>query len=113
MLRWRSTWRATILYRRRIRAVDKTEYRREDEKGLDPESVPYPAAENGDEDAYQVVYRNAGRDRGSGLFRRIGKVFDVDVRSHRGERDHRIEDIVNAADDECDIPRKNVVREAV
>ena len=67
------------LYRCRIRAVDESEYRREDEKGLDPECVPDPAAENGDEDAYQVVYGNAGRDRGSCLFRRIGKIFDIDV----------------------------------
>ena len=75
--------------------------------------MPYPAAEKGDEYAYQVIYRNAGRNRCAGLFRRIGEVFDVDVRSHRGKRDHRIEKIVDAADDEGDILREDVVRESV
>ena len=113
MFRWRSTWRATSFDSRRIRAVDETKYRRKDEQGLDAEHVPDPAAEKGDEDAYQVIYRNAGRNRCAGLFRRIGKIFDIDIWRHRGERYHRIEDIVHAADDKSDIPRKNVVGEAV
>ena len=75
--------------------------------------MPYPAAEKGDEDTYQVVYRNAGRNRCAGLFRRIREILDVDVRSHRGERDHRIKKIVDAADDEGDIFREDVVRKSV
>ena len=103
----------TGFYRRRVRAVDESQYRRKDEKRFYSERVPDPAAEKGDEDAYQVVYRNAGGDRGACLFGRIGEVFDVDVGSHRGERYHRIEKIVHTADDEGDIFREDVVCESV
>ena len=55
----------------------------------------------------------AGGDGGFYLVLAVGKLLDIVVGSHGGQGDHRIQHIVDAADDECHILGEQVMGETV
>ena len=97
----------------RVGAVAKTQHGGNDEQKLNTQRLPYPAAEEGDEDGDNMVDRNTGGDGGLGLVGTIGEILNVYVGGHGGLGDYGVQYVVYTADDKSDILGENVVCKAV
>lgn len=70
---------------RGVGAVAETKNGRNDKESFDAKDVPYPAAQEGNEDGDEVVDADAGGDGCLHLLLIVRDVLHVDVGSHGGE----------------------------
>ena len=96
-----------------VGAVAKAQDSRQDEQCLDAQSLPDPAAEEGDEDRNHMVDGNAGGDGGADLLRAVGDVLDIDIGCHGSQRNHAVQNVIHAADIECDVLGEQMVGKAI
>ena len=96
-----------------VGAVQKSQYRRGNEESLNAQGLPDPSAEEGDENGDHMVDGHAGRDGGFYLVLGIGQLLHIVIGGHRGQGDHCVQHIVDAAHDEGDFPGEKAVGEAI
>lgn len=73
-----------------VGAVAQAENGGDDKQRFNAQSLPDPAAKEGDENGDQVVDGNTGGQGGLDLVGVVRQILHIDVGGHGGQRDHRV-----------------------
>ena len=92
-----------------IGAVAQAQNGGDDEQSLDAQCLPDPAAEQGDENGDHMIDGYTGGDGRFYLVDTVGQFLNIVIGGHGGQRDHCIQHIIDAADNECDFLGKQVM----